>query len=73
MANKTIVELGAVLRMSVPERKPTDTTISFSQYAIYQACPLRWKIIFYFWTKRKNNCPTPICSASSVNSMKYSN
>ena len=36
-------------------------------------CPLRWKIIFYFWTKRKNNCPTPICSASSVNSMKYSN
>ena len=44
MANKTIVELGAVLRMSVPERKPTDTTISFSQYAIYQACPLRWKI-----------------------------
>ena len=41
---KSLAELGIVLRMTTPERKPTDTTISYSQFSMYQTCQHRWKL-----------------------------
>jgi len=38
--------LSEVLRMSIPDRKPTDKSISFSQYSMYSQCPLRWKLCY---------------------------
>lgn len=41
---KSNADLGILLRITSPERKETDRTISFSQYSIYQQCPFRWKL-----------------------------
>lgn len=41
---KPIVDFSTVLRITAPERKPGDATISFSQFSMYQTCPHRWKL-----------------------------
>lgn len=41
---KSLAQLGVVLRITAPERKPTDATISYSQFSMYSACQHRWKL-----------------------------
>lgn len=43
---KSMADLGILLRATVPDRKPTDTTISFSQFSMYQNCQHRWKLSY---------------------------
>lgn len=41
---KSLADLGVLLRITQPEKKSTDTTISYSQFAMYSQCPLKWKL-----------------------------
>lgn len=38
-----VSKIGNLLRLSVPEKKPTDKAISYSQFAMWSSCPHRWK------------------------------
>jgi Zn/Cd-binding protein ZinT len=41
---KPIVDISAIFRATLPEKKPTDATISYSQFSMYQQCQLKWKL-----------------------------
>lgn len=44
MSKKNLADLGVLLRATIPDRKPTDATISYSQFSMYQQCQHHWKL-----------------------------
>jgi len=39
-----VSKIGNFIRFTVPEKKPTDKAISYSQFSMWSSCPHRWKI-----------------------------